>query len=423
MSSVEDKIPEGWVETTLGEVSIRKQYGYTESASNEEIGPKFLRITDIQNDFINWKTVPFCLISDSDLEKYKLKIGDVVIARTGNSTGATATIKEEINAVFASYLIRFQLNSEIADYNFIDFLVRSRLWSGFVKSVKSGSAQGGANANDFAMFPINLPPLQEQKAIAQVLTAFDDKIENLRAQNQTLETLAQTIFKEWFLPSRQAGGKYQVGDELPEGWRVGKLSEIASLKSGYAFKSKDFVDESKFKAIKIKDLKGNGNINLNDISSVTQEITELERVQYFKLKEGDILLAMSGNTTGKIGVMPSSENDIYLNQRVGKFFMKQNKYNTYLYNFLMSGSFEEKILAMGYGSAQPNISPSQIENIDVIYPDDLKMIEFLNISNPIFKKVLKNNTQIQSLTKTRDTLLPKLMSGELRVEGFGSNME
>jgi len=412
MSSVVDKIPEGWVETTLGEVSTRKQYGYTESASIEEIGPKFLRITDIQNDFIDWESVPYCPISESDYKKYKLKIGDVVIARTGNSTGATATIKEKVTAVFASYLIRFQINNKIADFNFIDFLVRSNFWYGFVNSVKSGSAQGGANANDFAMFPINLPPLPEQKSIAQVLTAFDDKIENLRAQNQTLETLAQTIFKEWF-------GIYQVGDELPEGWRVGKLSEIANLKSGYAFKSKDFIDESKFKAIKIKDLKGNGNINLNDISSITREITELERVQYFKLKEGDILLAMSGNTTGKIGVMPSSENDIYLNQRVGKFFMKQNKFNTYLYNFLMSGSFEEKILAMGYGSAQPNISPSQIENIDVIYPDDLKMIEFLNISNPIFKKVLKNNQQIQTLTQTRDTLLPKLMSGALRVEGFG----
>src|SRR5690554_85631 len=412
MSSVVDKIPEGWVETTLGEVSTRKQYGYTESASIEEIGPKFLRITDIQNDFIDWESVPYCPISESDYKKYKLKIGDVVIARTGNSTGATATIKEKVTAVFASYLIRFQINNKIADFNFIDFLVRSNFWYGFVNSVKSGSAQGGANANDFAMFPINLPPLPEQKSIAQVLTAFDDKIENLRAQNQTLETLAQTIFKEWF-------GIYQVGDELPEGWRVGKLSEIANLKSGYAFKSKDFIDESKFKAIKIKDLKGNGNINLNDISSITREITELERVQYFKLKEGDILLAMSGNTTGKIGVMPSSENDIYLNQRVGKFFMKQNKFNTYLYNFLMSGSFEEKILAMGYGSAQPNISPSQIENIDVIYPDDLKMIEFLNISNPIFKKVLKNNQQIQTLTQTRDTLLPKLMSGALRAEGFG----
>jgi type I restriction enzyme S subunit len=208
---------------------------------------------------------------------------------------------------------------------------------------------------------------------------------------------------------------------LPQGWRVGKLSEIAILKSGYAFKAKDFIEESNYKAIKIKDLKGNGNISLNDVSSITKEITKLERVQYFKLNEGDILLAMSGNTTGKIGVLPSSENEIYLNQRVGKFFMKYKKHNSFLYNFLMSGSFEEKILAMGYGSAQPNINPSQIENIDIIYPDETKMNDYLNISNPIFEKVLKNNTQMQTLTKTRDELLPRLMSGEERVNEFKNN--
>ena len=84
----------------------------------------------------------------------------------------------------------------------------------------------------------------------------------------------------------------------------------------------------------------------------------------------------------------------------------------------MSCSFEEKILGMGYGSAQPNINPSQIENIVIIYPDETKMNDYLNISNPIFEKVLKNNTQIQTLTKTRDELLPRLMSGEVRVNEF-----
>ena len=73
---------------------------------------------------------------------------------------------------------------------------------------------------------------------------------------------------------------------------------------------------------------------------------------------------------------------------------------------------------MGYGSAQPNISPSQIENIDIIYPNEEKLVSFLNISNPIFNKVLDNNNQIQSLTETRDTLLPKLMSGQVRVNNL-----
>ena len=228
--------------------------------------------------------------------------------------------------------------------------------------------------------------------------------------------MAQTIFKEWF-------GKYQIGDELPEGWRFGKLGEIANLKSGYAFKSKDFVEESSKKALKIKDLKGDGKVSLNAVSCVSNDVTKLSRVQYFRLKEGDIVLAMSGNTTGKIGVIPPHSNEVYLNQRVGKFFMIKQDLNSFLYSFLMSGNYEEKILSMGYGSAQPNISPSQIENIDIIYPNEEKLVSFLNISNPIFNKVLDNNNQIQSLTETRDTLLPKLMSGQVRVNNIKQTVD
>jgi type I restriction enzyme S subunit len=84
----------------------------------------------------------------------------------------------------------------------------------------------------------------------------------------------------------------------------------------------------------------------------------------------------------------------------------------------MSGNYEEKILAKGYGSAQPNINPTQIEGINIIIPTDDKMQDFLSISNPIYNKVLDNNAQIQTLKQTRDTLLPKLMSGQLRVDEF-----
>src|SRR5690554_312529 len=419
MSSVKDKIPEGWVETTLVELTKKIGSGATPrggSDSYKEQGISLIRSQNILDFDFSYNGLAF--IDETQARKLSnvtLEQKDVLINITGDSVARVCMVPSRVlPARVNQHVAIIRANTQKIDNHFLLYYLLDPNFKRFLLQIASnGATRNALTKSDLESLLIKTPiDLKEQKSIAQVLTAFDDKIENLRAQNQTLETLAQTIFKEWF-------GIYQVGDELPEGWRVGKLSEIANLKSGYAFKSKDFIDESKFKAIKIKDLKGNGNINLNDISSITREITELERVQYFKLKEGDILLAMSGNTTGKIGVMPSSENDIYLNQRVGKFFMKQNKFNTYLYNFLMSGSFEEKILAMGYGSAQPNISPSQIENIDVIYPDDLKMIEFLNISNPIFKKVLKNNQQIQTLTQTRDTLLPKLMSGALRVEGFG----
>jgi len=208
-----------WKKYKLGEISTDVTYGYTESASRDAIGPKFLRITDIQNDHINWHDVPYCKIKPSDFEKYKLELGDIVVARTGNSTGATAVIKDDFKSVFASYLIRFKIDQKIADPFYIDFLMRSSKWKNFVESIKGGSAQPGANAKQFSEFEFLLPNLPTQTRIASILSSLDDKIELNRQMNQTLEEMAKSLFEKYFI---------DVIDEanLPEGWRLGTLGEI-----------------------------------------------------------------------------------------------------------------------------------------------------------------------------------------------------
>ncbi len=417
MSEVKN-IPDGWVETTLGKaIDIKHGYAFKGEFISLESNNKVLITPGNFKVGGGFKGDKFKYYTGDFPEDYILRPNDVIVTMTdlskaGDTLGFSAKIPKDTNEYLHNQrigLVKF-INSDF-DKEFIYWFLRTNHYQKSIVNSSTGSTVRHTSPNRIREYTFYCPRIEEQKAIASILTAFDDKIELLQAQNKTLEATAQTIFAEWF-------GKYNVDDELPSGWRIGKLSEIANLKSGFAFKAEDFIEESNFKAIKIKDLKGNGNISLSDVSAITEEITKLDRVQYFKLDEGDILLAMSGNTTGKIGVLPSSENEIYLNQRVGKFFMKDKKYNSFLYNFLMSGSFEEKILGMGYGSAQPNINPSQIENIVIIYPDETKMNDYLNISNPIFEKVLKNNTQIQTLTKTRDELLPRLMSGEVRVNEF-----
>lgn len=416
---VENNIPEDWVQTTLGDISSRKQYGYTESASNEKVGPKFLRITDIQNDFISWNKVPYCPISDEDFTKYELQVGDVVIARTGNSTGATATIKEKIDAVFASYLIRFQINKQIADYNFIDFLVRSKLWYGFVKSVKSGSAQGGANANDFALFPINLPPLPEQKAIAKVLTAFDDKIELLHTQNKTLEDMAQTIFKEWF-------EKYQIGDELPEGWRVGEFGEVIEFINGYAFKSKDLSKEpidNAYKVFKMGDINKGGGFKPGKTKGYYPKSMSTKLNKYI-LKNGDLLMSMTDmkdaiSLLGHTALM-IYEDEYIVNQRVG-LIRAQNDLNIqypYLYLLTNNDDFIAGIRAAANSGVQVNLSTQGIKETEFIIADKETNKAFNNVVMPLFEKRKANSQMIKELKKTRDTLLPKLMSGQVRVNNL-----
>jgi type I restriction enzyme S subunit len=391
-----NNIPQGWVETSLGkliDIYNQKRIPLSTQVRNSRQGiyPYYgaSNIVDYIDDYIF--DGEFLLISEDGENLNTRNTPIAFIAKGKFWVNNHAHIVKGKSEHLTKYLELYFSKMDI---------------SAFI----TGAVQPKLSKGNLVNIPILISESsKEQKAIAKVLTAFDDKIELLQDQNKTLETMAQTIFKEWF-------GKYQIGDELPEGWRVGKLGDIANLKSGYAFKSRDFVEESSKKALKIKDLKGVGKVSLNAVSCVSNDVTELSRVQYFRLKEGDIVLAMSGNTTGKIGVIPTHSNEVYLNQRVGKFFMIKQDLNSFLYSFLMSGNYEEKILSMGYGSAQPNISPSQIENIDIIYPNEEKLVSFLNISNPIFNKVLDNNNQIQSLTKTRDTLLPKLMSGQVRVK-------
>ena len=412
--NVDNNIPKDWVETTLGDVAnVTTGFPFKSKEYSSSGKLRVVRGENVSLKRLRWDNEKFWNSSIKNLEQYFLEENDIVIGMDGSRIGKNKSSipLKELPLILAQRVARVKSKDGIAQ-GYLKYSILNNKFELYINKVQTGTSIPHISLGLIKDFSIVIPTnIEEQKAIAKILTAFDDKIENLQAQNKTLETTAQTIFKERF-------GKYQIGDDLPEGWRVGKLGEIANLKSGYAFKSKDFVETSKFKALKIKDLKGNGVVSTSDVSSLDEECTKIERVQFFKLVQGDIVLAMSGNTTGKIGVIPPHKIELFLNQRVGKFFLKDEIFKSYLYNFLMSANYEDKILSMGYGSAQPNISPSQIENIDIIFPKDDILQEYKDLSNPIFDKVLMNNEQIQTLKKTRDTLLPKLMNGSLRVNDF-----
>jgi type I restriction enzyme S subunit len=189
-----------------------------------------LKIKNVANGNTNHNDVVFHKVSFS-LEKYIIKKGDTLIALTGNHPFAKTQvvggvskyrlpIKSLLNQRVAKIFSKEKsmLHNEILYYFF--------KWNNtqfHIGNQSSGSAsQANISKNDLLNIPINLPPLPEQVAIAKILTVFDDKIELLQAQNKTLETTAQTIFKEWF-------GKYQIGDELPDGWRLGKLGEVVDV--------------------------------------------------------------------------------------------------------------------------------------------------------------------------------------------------
>jgi type I restriction enzyme S subunit len=188
-------VPVGWEVVRLGEVCEKPQYGYTESATEKPIGPKFLRITDIQNGGVNWSIVPHCPISESLFEKYALKDGDIVVARIGATTGKSYFISNPPPSVFASYLIRVRTKATLLPKYLSYFAETEDYWKQINES-KGGRLKQGINIPILTSLRLQLPPLPEQRAIARILTAVDAKIAAEEKRKAALQTLFKTMLHQ-----------------------------------------------------------------------------------------------------------------------------------------------------------------------------------------------------------------------------------
>jgi type I restriction enzyme, S subunit len=179
-------VPEGWERETLAQLCESIDYGYTASAEQEEVGPKFLRITDIVPSFIDWPSVPYCQIEDDKLSKFRLSEGDIVIARTGATVGYAKRLhKRHPDTVFASYLVRLRLSQEM-DNLIVGVFVESEDYKEYVKSRVGGAAQPNANAKVLAGAEILVPPATLQHAFREFVEPLLDQRELLQVQNEKL---------------------------------------------------------------------------------------------------------------------------------------------------------------------------------------------------------------------------------------------
>jgi type I restriction enzyme S subunit len=182
-----DGIPEGWERKPLSELCEFIDYGYTATAAQEEIGPKFLRITDIVPDVIDWSAVPYCRIEDERLERFRLAEGDIVIARTGATVGYAKRLHgRHPEAVFASYLVRLRLKPEV-DNLMAGVFVESDSYKDYVQSRVSGAAQPNANARVLACAEMHVPPHRLQSIFHEFVEPLVDEREVLQLQNQKLK--------------------------------------------------------------------------------------------------------------------------------------------------------------------------------------------------------------------------------------------
>ena len=196
------KLPDSWVWVRLGDIIDNIKYGYT--ASSQENGDaKLLRITDIQNDEVNWDTVPYCQISEEEFKTYQLKVRDILIARTGGTIGKTFLIKEipkNLKSVYASYLIKFYPNKNISEIYLKNYFSTDLYWK-LLKMKSRGTGQPNVNSPSLQALLIPLPPLEEQQEIVRVLDEVlenENKVKELLELEERIDILEKSILHKAF---------------------------------------------------------------------------------------------------------------------------------------------------------------------------------------------------------------------------------
>lgn len=386
-----------WHTTNLKQVSTNIDYGYTASAENINIGPKFLRITDIVSKRVKWENVPFCSINSIHFEKYKLISGDIVVARTGATTGVNYLIKESDPkyCIFASYLIRFRPNQNKIYPPFLGYVLSSMAWKNYIEESIGGSAQPGINAKVLEKFSFSLPPLAEQKSIAAVLSSLDDKIDLLHRQNATLERMAETLFRQWFI------------DEAEEDWKECCLENIVSIYRGASPRPIiKYVKNGTIPWIKIADATATSS---PFIFSTNEFIIEDGIKKSFEVYPDDLIL--SNSATCGLPFFVAVYGCVHDGWLIFRNFKKLPKE----YIFLFLRQISKNLNQIADGSVQNNLNTTLLKNYKIRIPPEYKIDLFNKHIPQYINKIKSNQQQIRTLEKLRDTLLPKLMSGEVRV--------
>lgn len=301
------------------------------------------------------------------------------------------------------------IDQKIVNPYFLYRLLRSLDLSGF----DSGASIPSMTSKTYYGIKVDLPNLTVQEKISNILKQYDSLIEINNNRIKVLEQMAENLYKEWFVRFRFPGHETaEFENGIPKGWQIKRIGDLVHIKSGYAFKSEWWIDEG-VPVIKIKDISDN-TIDKNNFSRVSIEHANI--APQFYVSPGDLLIALTGATIGKIGIVPFGEK-MTVNQRVGKFFLGEYPDDNVGFWFCLFQQEEIQKTIMAYAdsnAAQPNISPSDIERIKIVFSKTV-LDSFNNRVKPVIRQILKLRKLTDNLIQQRDLLLPRLMSGKLEV--------
>jgi type I restriction enzyme S subunit len=425
-------MPNNWKTYTVKELIDNKiiykpldgNHGGTHPKGSDFIdsGIPFVMASDINDGKVDLKKCKFISKSQADSLRKGFSIeGDVLLTHKA-SIGRTAIVPEiESDYIMLTPQVTYYRvrNSQLLNNKFLMYYFNSSIFQNEISTrAGSGSTRAYIGITDQQRLSVVLPPLKEQKAIAKILSAIDDKIKNNLAINTTLEDMAMALYKHWFVDF----GPFQNGEfveselgPIPKGWEVSNIGTLYKTSSGGtpSRKNMDYYENGTIPWIKSKEL------NNSFITKTEEKITDvaLSKSSAKLFPRHSVLMAMYGATVGEVAI---NSFESTCNQAICAI----NEIDfPYYYLFLYLRIEKNNILNQAVGSAQQNISQVIIKKLPLLKPNSTKTKNIFEEFESIFSKIESNIIENHSLIQLRDTLLPNLISGEVRLKEFQKQIE
>lgn len=418
------RIPAEWNIDTM-ENALEEIIDYRgKTPRKSEVGIETLSAKSVKNGYIDYSKAYF--ISEETYKKFMVrgfpKKGDILLT-TEAPLGLVAKLDRDKVGI-AQRLLTLRGKEKYLLNDFLLYYLMSNEGQHQLTSRETGTTVKGIKQKEFRKCLISLPPYEEQKAIARILSTLDEKIEVNNQINKTLENMAQAIFKQWFVdfefpnedgePYKSSGGE-MVESELgmiPKGWEVKKSSDIANINIGKTPPRKEkecfTLDPDDYKWISIKDLGNSGAYIFDSSEYLTKESIEKYNVKV--VPDNTVVLSFK-LTVGRVSITCGQ---MTTNEAIAHFNLSnKSKITTeYLYLYLKSFDYGK----LGNTSSIANAVNSKIiKAMPIIVPDNKTIKTFSEVMESVFSKIKYTIKQSDKLIEIRDTLLPKLMSGEIRV--------
>lgn len=388
----------------LKDISInnRGYYGIGASAVSYNADKyTYLRITDINDDGSLNKN-GLMSVDDEKANQYLLQKNDIVFARTGASTGRNYFYDGEIeNIVYAGFLIKFSLNSDLVNPRYIKYYCLSQKYKDWILSSLTGSTRPNINEKQLADIPIELPEREYQDKVVEILDSLTSKITLNNEMNNNLHDLAEQQFNEIYLK----GSPKKLGELLIN------ISTGSRPKGG--------AQDCGVPSIGAEKIEKFGVYNYSSEKYISEEY--YEKLKNGKLNSGDVLLYKDGAYTGKVSMCLNGfpHKKAAVNEHVFILNTKNNWAQNYLYFTLYNKDNKEMIYRLACSkAAQPGLNQIELKSVEVNICDEKEIINFENSVKPIMEKISSNTLENKKLVELRDTLLPKLMNGEINLDNI-----